>query len=44
VVVDDRTFAVQPGGVTGFLEPNGSGRSTTMKILLDQAEAEHAPP
>lgn len=38
-VVDDLTFTVQPGRVTGFLGPNGSGRSTTMKILLDLASA-----
>jgi len=27
--VDDRSFSVNPGVVTGFLGPNGSGRSTT---------------
>ena len=40
VVVDDLTFAVQPGRVTGFLGPNGAGKSTTMKILLDLAKAD----
>jgi ABC-2 type transport system ATP-binding protein len=40
VVVDDLTFAVQPGRVTGFLGPNGAGKSTTMKVLLDLAKAD----
>ena len=39
-VLDDLTFAVQPGRVTGFLGPNGAGKSTTMKILLDLASAD----
>ncbi|HSL60046.1 MAG TPA: ATP-binding cassette domain-containing protein [Acidimicrobiales bacterium] len=29
VAVDDLSFEVNPGVVTGFLGPNGSGRSTT---------------
>ena len=41
VVLDDLTFAVQPGRVTGFLGPNGAGKSTAMKILLDLARADH---
>src|SRR5581483_6507278 len=32
--VDDLTFTVQPGRVTGFLGPNGSGKTTTLRILL----------
>jgi len=39
VVVDDLSFAVQPGRVTGFLGPNGAGKSTAMKVLLDLARA-----
>ncbi len=36
-VVDDLSFAVNPGRVTGFLGPNGAGKSTTMKVLLGLA-------
>jgi len=39
-VVDDLTFTVQPGRVTGFLGRNGAGKSTTMKVLLGLASAD----
>ena len=39
-VVDGVTFTVHPGRVTGFLGPNGSGKTTTMKIMLDLASAD----
>jgi ABC-2 type transport system ATP-binding protein len=32
--VDDLGFAVRPGVVTGFLGPNGSGKTTTLRCLL----------
>jgi ABC-2 type transport system ATP-binding protein len=32
--VDDLSFAVHPGRVTGFLGPNGSGKTTTLRCLL----------
>ncbi len=32
--VDDLTFTVEPGRVTGFLGPNGSGKTTTLRMLL----------
>ena len=32
--VDDLTFTVKPGIVTGFLGPNGGGKSTTMRLIL----------
>ncbi len=32
--VDDLTVRVEPGRVTGFLGPNGSGKTTTMRCLL----------
>lgn len=32
VAVDDLSFRVGPGRITGFLGPNGSGELTTMKI------------
>lgn len=32
--VDQLSFSVQPGRVTGFLGPNGSGKTTTLRMLL----------
>jgi ABC-2 type transport system ATP-binding protein len=32
--VDDLTFSVRPGMVTGFLGPNGSGKTTTLRCVL----------
>jgi ABC-2 type transport system ATP-binding protein len=32
--VRDLTFEVRPGRVTGFLGPNGSGKTTTLRCLL----------
>lgn len=32
--VQDLSFDVRPGRVTGFLGPNGSGKTTTLRILL----------
>jgi ABC-2 type transport system ATP-binding protein len=34
LAVDDLSFDVNPGLVTGFLGPNGSGKTTTMKLIL----------
>jgi ABC-2 type transport system ATP-binding protein len=34
VAVDDLTVTVQPGRVTGFLGPNGSGKTTTLRCIL----------
>ncbi len=31
--VDDLTFTVRPGIVTGFLGSNGAGKSTTMRLI-----------
>lgn len=36
--VDDLTFTVSPGRVTGFLGPNGSGKTTTLRMLLGLVE------
>jgi ABC-2 type transport system ATP-binding protein len=33
--VDGLTFTVEPGRVTGFLGPNGSGKTTTLRMILD---------
>jgi ABC-2 type transport system ATP-binding protein len=32
--VDDISFAVRPGTVTGFLGPSGAGKSTTMRMVV----------
>ena len=34
--VDDVSFVAQPGRVTGFLGPNGSGKTSLLKVLLGQ--------
>jgi ABC-2 type transport system ATP-binding protein len=34
VAVDDLSVRVRPGVVTGFLGPNGSGKTTTLRCLL----------
>ena len=34
VAVDDVSFTVHPGSVTGLLGPNGAGKSTTMRMIL----------
>lgn len=34
LALDDLSFTAEPGRVTGFLGPNGSGKTTTMRILL----------
>jgi ABC-2 type transport system ATP-binding protein len=35
--IEDLTFRVAPGRITGFLGANGAGKSTTMRILLGLA-------
>jgi ABC-2 type transport system ATP-binding protein len=41
LAVDGLSFLVQPGIVTGFLGPNGVGKSTTMRMIagLDEPTA-----
>jgi ABC-2 type transport system ATP-binding protein len=39
LAVDDLSFDVRPGRVTGFLGPNGSGKTSTLRILLGLATA-----
>jgi len=38
--VNDVSFAVRPGEVTGYLGANGSGKSTTMKIITGLLRAD----
>ncbi len=37
--VDDLSFTVEPGRVTGFLGPNGSGKTTSLRVLLGLVHA-----
>ena len=37
LAVDGLSFDVQPGKVTGFLGPNGSGKTSTLRMLLGLA-------
>jgi ABC-type Na+ transport system ATPase subunit NatA len=34
MAVNDLSFSVRPGMVTGFLGPNGDGKTTTMRMIL----------
>ena len=34
VAVDNLSFELAAGSVTGFLGPNGSGKTTTLRMLL----------
>jgi ABC-2 type transport system ATP-binding protein len=34
IAVKDLSFSISPGKVTGFLGPNGSGKTTTLRCLL----------
>ena len=38
VAVDHINFSVQPGEVVGYLGPNGSGKTTTIRMLLGLLE------
>ena len=37
LAVEDLSFEAGPGRVTGFLGPNGSGKTSTLRILLGLA-------
>lgn len=38
--VADLSFTVEPGSVTGFLGPNGSGKTTTLRMILGLVTAD----
>ena len=40
VAVDDLSFAVPEGSIYGFIGPNGSGKTTTLRMLLHIIEAD----
>ena len=37
VAVDDLSFELEPGTITGFLGRNGAGKTTTLRVLLGLA-------
>jgi ABC-2 type transport system ATP-binding protein len=37
-VVDDVSFVLRPGDITGYLGPNGSGKTTTLRMLTGLIE------
>jgi ABC-2 type transport system ATP-binding protein len=41
VAVEDLTFALEPGSITGLLGPNGAGKTTTLRLVLGLAEPTH---
>jgi len=41
VAVNDVSFEVQPGEVVGYLGPNGSGKTTTFRMLLGMLNPTH---
>ncbi len=43
VAVDHVSFAVQPGEIMGYLGPNGSGKTTTIRMLLGLLQAQRGP-
>jgi ABC-2 type transport system ATP-binding protein len=38
VAVEDLSFALEPGSITGLLGPNGAGKTTTLRLVLGLAE------
>jgi ABC-2 type transport system ATP-binding protein len=38
IAVDHLNFSVQPGEIVGYLGPNGSGKTTTIRMLLGLLE------
>ena len=35
VAVDDLSLTVPPGSIYGFIGPNGSGKTTTLRVIMD---------
>ena len=42
--VDDLSFSLQPGSITGFVGANGAGKSTTLRMLLGLTRPPPAQP
>src|SRR5262249_31300249 len=43
LALDQMTFAVTPGRVTGFIGPNGAGESTPVRVLWGRAAPDGGP-
>ena len=41
--VDDLSFSIDPGSITGFVGTNGAGKSTALRILLGLTRPTSAP-
>src|SRR4051794_21657671 len=37
LALDDLTFRLEPGSITGLLGPNGAGKTTTLRLVLGLA-------
>jgi ABC-2 type transport system ATP-binding protein len=42
MAVNDPSFSIRPGMVTGFLGPNGTGKTTTMRMILGSTRRRRA--
>ncbi len=43
MAVNDLSFSIRPGVVTGFLGPDGAGKTTTMRMIVGHRNAPASP-